>query len=79
MKAKARSAAGLTDEQLETLQSKYATAAQVLEAPEMIRAKAEDLIRLYVSTVMPDGFKALLVATSREACTFGRSAGAQPS
>jgi type I restriction enzyme, R subunit len=58
----------LTDEQLETLQSKYATTAQVLEAPEMIKAKAEDLIRHYVSTVMPGGFKALLVATSREAC-----------
>ena len=62
-----RKFSGLTDEQLELLQTKYATAAQVLEAPEMIRAKAEDLIRHYVSTVMPGGFKAILVATSREA------------
>ena len=59
---------GLSDEQRKTLQSKYATSAQVLEAPEMIRWKSEDLIRHYVSTVMPDGFKALLVATSRDAC-----------
>ena len=59
---------GLTDEQRKVLQSKYATAAEVLEAPEMIAAKSADMIRHYVSTVMPDGFKALLVATSREAC-----------
>ncbi len=59
---------GLTDEQRKVLQSKYATAAEVLEAPEMIAAKSADMIRHYASTVMPDGFKALLVATSREAC-----------
>jgi type I restriction enzyme, R subunit len=58
----------LSDEQRKTLQSKYATSAQVLEAPELIRWKSEDLIRHYVSTVMPGGFKAILVATSREAC-----------
>jgi type I restriction enzyme, R subunit len=59
---------GLTDEQRHLLQTKYATAAEVLEAPEMIAAKAADLIRHYTATVMPGGFKALLVATSRQAC-----------
>lgn len=58
----------LTDEQRETLQKKYATTAQILEAPEMIEAKARDIIRHYVSTVMPEGFKGMVVATSREAC-----------
>ena len=58
----------LTDEQRQTLQRKYATAAQVLEAPELIEAKAEDILRHYISTVMPDGFKGMIVATSREAC-----------
>lgn len=59
---------GLTDEQRETLQRRYATAAQVLEAPELISAKAADILRHYVSTVMPGGFKGIIVATSREAC-----------
>ena len=58
----------LTDDQRQTLQRKYATAAQVLEAPELIEAKAEDILRHYISTVMPDGFKGMIVATSREAC-----------
>jgi len=64
----ARWFSGLTDEQRELLQRKYATAAQVLEAPEMIAAKARDILRHYVSTVMPDGFKGMIVATSRKAC-----------
>ena len=58
----------LTDDQRLTLQRKYATAAQVLEAPEMIEAKARDILRHYIGTVMPDGFKGMIVATSREAC-----------
>ncbi|MYA74786.1 MAG: type I restriction endonuclease subunit R [Acidimicrobiaceae bacterium] len=58
----------LTDEQRETLQQKHATASRVLEAPELIEAKAKDILRHYISTVMPDGFKGMIVATSREAC-----------
>ena len=59
---------GLTDQQRQTLQRKYANAAEVLEAPELIAAKAKDMLRHYVGTVMPDGFKGMIVATSREAC-----------
>ncbi len=59
---------GLTDDQRKTLQQRYATAAQVLEAPELIEAKARDMLRHYIATVMPDGFKGMIVATSREAC-----------
>ena len=58
----------LTDDQRETLQRKYATTAKVLEAPELIAAKAKDILRHYIGTVMPDGFKGMIVATSREAC-----------
>ena len=58
----------LTDDQRETLQQRYATAAQVLEAPELIAAKAKDMLRHYISTVMPGGFKGMIVTTSREAC-----------
>ena len=60
--------AGLTDEQRETLQRRYATTAAVLEVPELIAAKARDILRHYVATVMPDGFKGMIVATSRKAC-----------
>ena len=58
----------LTDRECEVLQKKYATTARVLEAPELIEAKANDMLRHYIATVMPDGFKAMIVATSREAC-----------
>ena len=60
--------ADLSDEQRETLQRRYATTAQVLEAPELIAAKARDILRHYIATVMPDGFKGMIIATSREAC-----------
>ena len=60
--------ADLTEQQRETLQKKYATTAEVLEAPELIAAKARDLLRHYIATVMPDGFKGMIVATSRKAC-----------
>ena len=58
----------LTDDQRETLQRRYATTAKVLEAPKLIAAKAKDILRHYIGTVMPDGFKGMIVATSREAC-----------
>ncbi len=57
-----------TELQREILQKKYATTAQVLEAPELIAAKAKDILRHYIATVMPDRFKGMIVATSREAC-----------
>ena len=64
----------LSDDQRKTLQHRYATAAQVLEAPELIAAKAKDILRHYIATVMPDGFKGMVVATSREACLRYRRA-----
>ena len=60
--------ADLTEQQRATLQRKYATTSEVLEAPELIAAKARDLLRHYIATVMPDGFKGMIVATSRKAC-----------
>ncbi len=58
----------LTDDQREILQRKYVTTSQVLEAPELIAVKAKDILRHYIGTVMPDGFKGMMVATSRKAC-----------
>ncbi|MXY75679.1 MAG: type I restriction endonuclease subunit R [Acidimicrobiia bacterium] len=66
--------ADLTESQRETLQRKYATVGQVLEAPELIEAKARDILRHYVSTVMPDRLKGMVVATSRKACVRYRAA-----
>lgn len=54
-------------EELATIKAKYATEGDVLEAPLLIEQKARDMIRHYASVVLPEGFKAQLVATSREA------------
>jgi len=45
----------------------YGSREAYLEAGETIRAKAADLIRHYVNYVLPNGFKAQVVAVSREA------------
>ena len=54
-----------TPEELEAIKSKYATKGQILEAPELIAAKARDMLRHYVDNVLPNGFKAQVVAYSR--------------
>ncbi len=46
----------------------YATKRAYLEARETIRAKAEDMVDHYVNHIFANGFKAQIVATSREAC-----------
>lgn len=46
----------------------YATKKAYLEAAETIKAKAEDMIDHYVEHIFANGFKAQIVATSREAC-----------
>jgi type I restriction enzyme R subunit len=56
-----------TAEELAAIKAKYATQGDVLEAPLLIEQKARDMIRHYVSVVLPGGFKAQVVATSREA------------
>ncbi|MGH8930027.1 MAG: type I restriction endonuclease subunit R [Egibacteraceae bacterium] len=66
--------AGLTEDQRDELQQHYATVADVLEAPELITAKSRDLLAHYVSTVMPQRLKGMVVATSRLACARYREA-----
>ena len=56
-----------TPNELAVIKAKYATEGDVLEAPLLIEQKARDLIRHYASVVLPEGFKAQVVATSREA------------
>lgn len=65
---------GLSEEQRGALQAKYAGVAEVLEAPEMIEAKASDMLEHYVSTVLPQRLKGMVVASSRKACIRYRGA-----
>jgi type I restriction enzyme, R subunit len=56
-----------TADELAVIKAKYATEGDVLAAPMLIAEKARDMIRHYASVVLPEGFKAQVVATNREA------------
>jgi type I restriction enzyme R subunit len=56
-----------TPDELAVIKAKYATEGDVLEAPLLIEQKAQDILRHYVSVVLPENFKAQVVATSRQA------------
>lgn len=56
-----------TPDELAVIKAKYATEGDVLEAPLLIEQKARDMLQHYVSVVLPEGFKAQVVATSRQA------------
>jgi type I restriction enzyme R subunit len=53
--------------ELAVIKAKYATEGDVLEAPLLIEQKARDMIRHYVGVVLPESYKAQVVATSRQA------------
>jgi len=63
-----------TAEEVEKIKARYATTGAVLEAPNLIAAKAKSMLWHYVSTVLPGGFKAQLSATSRLATVRYRDA-----
>ncbi len=63
-----------TKEELDAIKKRWATKGNVLEAPLMIGAKARDMLRHYVDSVMPNGFKAQVVVTSRLAAVRYRDA-----
>ncbi len=54
-----------TPEELEAIKAKYGTKGQIFEAPDLIRDKARDMLRHYVTNILPNGFKAQVVAYSR--------------
>lgn len=66
--------ADLSDAELEKLKARYATTGSVVEAPKLIAAKAKSMLWHYVSTVMPNGFKAQVAASSRLATVRYREA-----
>jgi type I restriction enzyme R subunit len=63
-----------TEAELDAIKKCWATKGNVLEAPNMINAKARDMLRHYADSVMPNGFKAQVVATSRLAAVRYRDA-----
>jgi type I restriction enzyme R subunit len=52
-------------QELEAIKQKYGTKGQVFEAPAMIADKARDILRHYVTNILPNGYKAQVVAYSR--------------
>ena len=52
-------------EELEAIRRKYATKGQIFEAPALIADKARDMLRHYVTHILPNGLKAQVVAYSR--------------
>jgi type I restriction enzyme R subunit len=63
-----------TAQELEAIKKRWATKGNVLEAPRLIAAKARSMLRHYVDTVLPNRFKAQVVATSRLAAVRYREA-----
>ncbi|MFL5801629.1 MAG: type I restriction endonuclease subunit R [Roseiflexaceae bacterium] len=59
-----------TPADLDAVKRKYSTEGNVLEAPKLVAAKAADMLRHYVATVLPDGMKAQVVASSRRAAVL---------
>lgn len=56
-----------TQEELEAIKQKYATKGHIFDAPELIADKARDILRHYVTNILPNGYKAQVVAYSRVA------------
>ncbi len=54
-----------TPEELEAIRQKYATRGHIFEAPSLIADKARDMLRHYVTNILPNGLKAQVVAYSR--------------
>jgi type I restriction enzyme R subunit len=54
-----------TQEELEAIKKKYATKGHIFDAPALIADKARDILRHYVTNILPNGYKAQVVAYSR--------------
>jgi type I restriction enzyme R subunit len=56
-----------TSDEKEAIKKKYGTERAVLEAPQRIEWVALDLVEHYRTHILPNGFKAMVVTSSREA------------
>jgi type I restriction enzyme R subunit len=57
----------LTKEQLEAIKRKYGTKGDILEAPKRIAVIAKNMVEHYISNILPNGYKAQVVCSSRKA------------
>ena len=60
----------MTSELKERLKKEYVTKARIAEAPERIKRIAFDIIEHYTKYIEPNGYKAMIVASSREAAVL---------
>ena len=51
-----------TEDELEAIRKKYATKFNILEAPALIAEKARDMLRHHVTNLLPNRYKAQVVA-----------------
>jgi type I restriction enzyme, R subunit len=56
-----------SEEEREAIRRRYANVPNILEALNLIQAKAEDMLLHYAANILPNGFKAQVVAVSRRA------------
>ena len=61
---------GMTQELKEKLKTKYVTKARIAEAPQRIKKIAFDIVKHYQNSVAANGYKAMIVASSREAAVL---------
>lgn len=59
--------ADLTPEQIEAIKKKYGTRGDILEAPKRIEAIAKNMVEHYIKNILPNGYKAQVVCSSRKA------------
>jgi type I restriction enzyme R subunit len=59
-----------TDEDKEAIKKKYGKELAVLEAPQRIRWICIDLLKHYREHIQPNGFKAMIVTSSRRAAVL---------
>ncbi|MEU6582229.1 HsdR family type I site-specific deoxyribonuclease [Nocardia sp. NPDC046763] len=64
----------LTDEERQQLQARWATKGRVSAAQKLVDTKAKHMLRHYVDKVLPEGFKAQVVAHDRETTVRYREA-----
>ncbi|KKK74611.1 hypothetical protein LCGC14_2882040, partial [marine sediment metagenome] len=56
-----------TDQEILALKKKWGTTGDILDADERIAAVAEDLVNHYIDNILPNGFKAQVVCSSKMA------------
>ena len=57
----------LTAEEVEALKKKWGTTGDILEAEQRIEAIAADMVRHYIDNILPNGFKAQVVCSTKMA------------